>query len=103
MHVSPQKAILIAYGDLDSERKRLSIFKSVKLKRLHITVETGAEYLLATSASQMILRIIFLILGGERDKIENNVWLTNGDVLRISSNFTIRFNLFTILKNLIIK
>ena len=103
MHVSPQKAILIAYGDLDSERKRLAILKSVKLERFHITVETGAEYLLATSVCQMILRIIFFILGGERDKIENNVWLTNGDVLRISSNFTIRFNLFTILKNLIIK
>lgn len=100
VHVSPKKAILIAYGDLESERKRLSVLKSLKLQRFHITVETGPEYLLTTSACQMLLRIVFFILDGEREKIENNVWLTNGDVLRISSNFTVRFNLFVILRNL---
>ena len=103
MHVSEKKAILIPYGDLDSERKRFSVIRAFRLKELNITVETGAEYLLAVSAFQILFRIFFFLQGGKKEKIENNLWLTDGDVLRISSNLTVRFNLFIILRDLFIK
>lgn len=101
LHVSPKKAILIPYQDLERERKRFSVLNSFHLKGLQITVETGSEYLLPTSAMQMIFRIVFFALGGKKEKIENNLWLTEGDILRLSVSFTVRFNLFTLLLRLI--
>jgi hypothetical protein len=103
MHVSPKKAVLIPYSNLDSERKRISIVRTFRLKALNITVETGAEYLIAVSFMQILFRILFFAMGGQKEKIENNLWLTDGDILRISANFTVRFNLFIILKSLLSK
>ena len=103
MHISEKKAILIPYRDLDSKRKRFSVIRAFRLKELNITVETGAEYLLPVSIFQVLFRIFFFVQGGKKEKIENNLWLTDGDVLRISSNLTVRFNLFIILCDLFIK
>ena len=97
MHVSSQKAILIPYRDLNRERKRFSIMRAFHLHKINLTVETGAEYLLPSATIHGILRTIFFILGGKKEKIENNVWLVDGDVLRVTMNFTIRFNLFILL------
>lgn len=97
VHLSPSKAILIPYKELDKERRRFSIIRTFHLKKLNATVETGAEYLLPTALMQITLRVIFFALGGKKESIENNLWLTDGDVLRISINFTVRFNLFTLL------
>ena len=97
MHVSSQKAILIPYRDLNRERKRFSIMRAFHLHKINLTVETGAEYLLPSATIHGILRAIFFILGGKKEKIENNVWLVDGDVLRVTMNFTIRFNLFILL------
>ena len=36
------------------------------------------------------------------EKLENNLWLADGDLLRFSVNFIVRFNLFIILRNFII-
>ena len=103
MHISPEKAILIPYKDLDRERKRFSIMRSFRLKGINITMETGAAYLLWCSAIQALFRGIFLLLGGNKEKIENNLWLADGDVLRLTMNFTIRFNLFILLRKWIIR
>ena len=102
MHVSPQKAILIPYKDLNRERKRFSIMRAFHLHKINLTVETGAEYLLPSATIHGILRTIFFLLGGKKEKIENNVWLVDGDVLRVTMNFTIRFNLFILLIKAII-
>lgn len=103
MHISPQKAVLIPYTDLDSERKRFSVVRAFRLRELNVTIETGAEYLLWVSILQMLFRIFFFIQGEEKEKIENNLWLSDGDVLRVSANFTVRFNLFIILQSLLLK
>ena len=102
MHLSPKKAVLIPYKDLNNERKRFSIMRTFRLRRLQITMETGAEYLLPCAAVQAVFRLIFFMLGGEKEKIENNLWLTDGDSLRITMNVSVRFNLFIILRRLII-
>lgn len=100
IHVSPRKAILLPYSDMENERKRISIMRTFRLKSLDITAETGAEYLLYVSLAQAIFRIYFLSKGGKKEKLSNNLWLREGDVLRISLNFVIRFNLFILLRNL---
>ena len=102
MHISPQKAILIPYRDLNRERQRFSIMRAFHLHKINLTVETGAEYLLSSAMIHGILRAIFFILGGKKETIENNVWLVDGDVLRITMNFTIRFNLFILLRRAMI-
>ncbi len=99
LHISQKKAILIPYSQVNSERKRFSVLRTFRLKTLQITTETGAEYLLPVSLAQVLFRAIFLYMGGKKEKLENNLWLTDGDVLRVSVNFIIRFNLFIILRN----
>jgi hypothetical protein len=47
----------------------------------------------------MTFRGAFLRMGGKKEKLENNLWLTDGDVLRVSVNFIVRFNLFIVLRN----
>ena len=101
LHVSPKKAILIPYSQMDSERKRFSFIKTCRLIEFTLTTETGAEYLFPVAALHAGLRTYFFIIGGEKENIENNLWLTDGDVLRVSLNFVIFFNLFILLCNFI--
>ena len=97
LHISPQKAILIPYADMDNERKRFSFVRGFRLVAFTLTTETGAEYLLPVSFAQTVLRIVFFLLGGKEEKIENNLWLTDGDVLRVSFRIVAYFNLFMML------
>ena len=100
VHLSNRKAVLIQYSDMDKERKRFSILRTFRLKTLVITSETGAAYLLPVALSQVAFRVYFFAMGGKKEKLENNLWLTDGDTLRISVHFIVRFNLFIILRNL---
>ena len=102
MHISPQKAILIPYKELDNERKRFSVMRTFQLRKIQVTIETGPEYLLPTTVIQAAFRISFFILGGKKEKIENNLWLTDGDVLRVTMSVSLRFNLFIVLRRLMI-
>ena len=86
---------------MDSERKKFSIMKTFRLKTFNLTTETGAEYLLLTAVAHAFLRLLFFIKGGEKERIENNLWLTDGDVLRISLNVLFYFNLYILLKSFI--
>ena len=101
VHVSQKKAFLIPYKQMDSERKKFSFFKTFHLKTFNLTTESGAEYLFITAISHAVLRSIFFIKGGKKERIENNLWLTDGDVLRISLNVLFYFNLFILLKSFI--
>ena len=101
MHISEQKALLIPYSTLNSERKKFSFMKTFHLNKLILTVETGAEYLLPVGLVHTLLRSYFFIKGGKREHIENNLWLVDGDVLLVSLNCIVRFNLFILLCNFI--
>ncbi len=101
LHVSKKKAILIPYSKVDSERKKFSFVKTFRLKSFVLTTESGAEYALLTGVAHSVLRTLFFIKGGKKEGIENNLWITDGDVLRISLNCLIYFNLFILLKNFI--
>lgn len=101
LHVSEKKAILIPYSQMNSERKRFSFIKTFRLIAFNLTTETGAEYLLPVALAHTALRAYFFTIGGDKDKIENNLWLTDGDTLRVSLNFVIFFNLYILLKNFI--
>lgn len=102
LHLSPKKAVLIPYSRLNSERKRFSFIKTFRLISFRLTTETGAEYLLPVSTAHTFLRAYFFATGGDKDKIENNLWLTDGDVLRVSLNSVLYFNLYILLRNLVI-
>ena len=82
---------------MNSERKKFSIIKTFHLDGVTLTMETGADYLVATSLIQACLRVYFFAKGGKKEKIENNLWLTDGDVLRISINSEFIFNLYILL------
>ncbi len=100
VHVSPKKAFLVPYSDLDNERKRFSVIRTFRLKTLNVTAETGAEYLLPVMFAYSVFQVYFLMQNGRKEAVRNNLWLREGDVLRVSLSFTIRFNLFIILRNI---
>ncbi len=101
LHISTRKAILIPYSKMNSERKKFSFVKTFRLKSFRLTTESGAEYLPLTAVAHSVLRALFFIKGGEKEEVENNLWLTDGDVLRISLNCLVYFNLFILLKSFI--
>lgn len=82
---------------MDSDRKRFSFTKAFRIVSLRLTTETGAEYLIPVSLAHTALRTFCLSIGGQSGKIENNLWLTDGDELRISLNLVTFFNLFILL------
>ena len=97
LHLSPKKARLLRYKNMNSERKKFSVVKTFHLDEVTLTMETGADYLVATSLIQACLRVYFFAKGGKKEKIENNLWLTDGDVLRISISSEFIFNLYILL------
>ena len=101
LHITQKKAVLIPYSQVNDERKKFSVIRTFRLKTLALITETGAEYLLPVSLLQTVFRAIFFGMGGKKEKLENNLWLTDGDTLRVSVNFIIRFNLFIILRNFV--
>ena len=97
LHVSEKKAILLPIEDWRTEQKRISFYKCFRLIACDITTESGAEYLLPLSLAQICARIIFFISGGKKEKISNNVWLTDGNVLRISLRLAVYINIYILL------
>jgi hypothetical protein len=101
LHLSPKKARLLRYKNMNSERKKFSVVKTFHLDEVTLTMETGADYLIVSSLIQAFLRIYFFAKGGEKEKIENNLWLTDGDVLRISISSNFIFNFYILICNFI--
>ncbi len=102
LHISKKKAILIPYAKVDSERKKFSFVKTFTVKSFILTTESGAEYLFLAAMAHSVLRTIFFIKGGEKEGVENNLWLTDGDVLRISLRCELSFTLYILLKHFIV-
>lgn len=102
VHRSEKKATLIPYSQLNSERKRFSFVKTFRLKSFSLMTETGAEYLFPTIVAHTIVRLLFFIKGGNRKGVVNTIWLKDGEHLKISLNCTLFFNLYILLRNLLI-
>lgn len=101
IHVSDKKAFLLPYSQINNERKRFSFINSFRLVSAVLTTETGAEYLLPSALAHTALRVIFFAKGGEKENIKNNLWLTEGDILRVSFAVGMKFNFLILLKNLL--
>ncbi len=97
-HVSKKKAIIIPYSQVNKERKRFSVFRTFHLKSVYLTIETGAEYLLAMATIQKVLETYFTIKNTRAGLYYGVLWLNHGDFLRISLQFTVYFNLFILLR-----
>lgn len=102
MHVSDKKVFLFPFQRMNDDRKRFAFIKTFRLIRFHLTTETGAEYLLQSMAIQAFIRLYLQQKAQYALRIKTGVWLTEGDVLRISGNWLIFFNLFILIKNFII-
>lgn len=97
VHISKRKAFVFPYAQISKERKRISLMRIFRLQSLTITTETGAEYMLGAMLAQAFLRVYFFANGGKKERIANNFWLIDGDVLRISASVVLRFQVYTIL------
>lgn len=96
-HITSKRAILLPYSKLDSERKRFSFMKTFRLLSLRLTTETGAEYLLPIGLAHTALRALLLFKYKDMERIENNLWLTNGDILRVAIRSVIYCNVYMLL------
>ena len=99
LHVKRNKAILLPYSGMNEKRKKFSFVKTFKVRYFSITTETGAEYLLPVSIAHTTLKALFYAVGGKHE--HSNLWLKNGDTLKIAVNVVAWFNLFTLLKEFI--
>ena len=98
LHISDKKAILIEYKEMDGERKKFKFTKAFKLRKLALTTETGAEYLLGVFALQTAFCAFLNRFESRRGKIHAHIWLTDGDVLRLTAQLQVYFNLYVLLK-----
>ncbi|MGN1053295.1 MAG: hypothetical protein ACI4SH_07915, partial [Candidatus Scatosoma sp.] len=83
VHISKKKAILLPYSGMNDERKKFSFVRTFRLLSLSATTETGAEYLLYTGAFHVALKT-YLAFTGRAKKSKTDLWLTDGDALKIS-------------------
>ena len=102
VHLSPKKAYLLPYNQMDKEGKKFSFARTFYWKKASLTTETGAEYLLLNMLLHAVLRLLFFAKKGKLENINNNVWIMDGDVFRASISLTVWFTIFLLLKNLCI-
>ncbi len=98
IHRKENKATIIPYTQMEQERKRFSFTRLFRVISGSLTTETGAEYLLPIEIVQAAFRFISLWLGGESTKIKNSIWLTDGDILKISLRVVSYFNGFMLMR-----
>ena len=97
LHTAKDKARLLSYRDMNNQRKRISLYKGVRIIGGTLHTETGAEYLVSVGILQAALRLLFFLRGGKKEHIENSVWLTDGDELKIALHLAIYCNVFMLL------
>ena len=102
MHITQKKAILLPYKNMNDERKRFAFIKTFRLIRVHLTVETGANYLMPALIGTAFLRVYLQNKAQFLQTYQSRIWLENGDILRISGNWLLFFNLFIVAKNFIV-
>ena len=97
LHVSDKKAIIVPYIELNNERKRFSFFKFFRLKKVNLSIETGAEYLLYAIGAHIAMRAYYLTKTQCANNIKNNLMLVYGDSLKVSFQSLLYFNLFMLI------
>ena len=102
LHIGKKKAILMPYNKINSARKRFSFIKTFRFLSLKQTVETGAEYMFVCTLAQTLIKALYFIKGGNIDTFKSNLWLNDGDMLRVSIRVVAYFNLFILCKNFLI-
>lgn len=102
MHVSQKKAFLFPFKRMNDDRKKFAFVKTFRLLRFHLTTETGAEYLLPSLLLSSGIQAYLRMKARYMLNIQTNVWLTDGDTLRIAGNWLLFFNVFILIKNFII-
>jgi hypothetical protein len=87
---------------MNDERKRFAFIKTFRLIRVHLMVETGANYLMPALIGTAFLRVYLQNKAQFLQTYQSRIWLGNGDILRISGNWLLFFNLFIVAKNFIV-
>ena len=96
VHISEKKAILLPYTGMNEERKKFKIFRSFRLISLEATAETGADYFAGAGLVFAALKG-YLHLKCEAKKSNVKLFLTDGDVLRLSLKITAYFQIGVLL------
>ena len=100
-HITKKKAVVLPYSQVKDEQKRFSVMRTFWLKKACFHAETGAEYLLPIMLMQRGLQIYALTKQGKKTKLENELWLSHGDTLKLSVNFLVQFNIFKLLRSIL--
>ncbi len=100
IHTGERKVKLLPYSNMDSERKKqIKFYRAIRLKEFSVTSETGAEYILPVGLVHTFFKAVYFRFGGEKEKSE--IWLSDGDILRVSTKLRAAFNGYTVLKMLV--
>lgn len=102
VHLSNKKALVFPYKSMNDDKKRFSFMKNFRLLRFKLTTETGAEYLFPVWITSKFITAYLSKKAYFLQEINTDIWLTDGDVLRVSGQWLVFFNLFIIIKNLFI-
>ena len=100
-HLTKKKAVVLPYSQVKDEQKRFSFMRTFWLKNARFHIETGAEYLFPVLLLQRCLQIYTLTKKGKKTELENELWLSNGDTLKLSANFLIRFTIYKLLRSIL--
>lgn len=96
VHISEKKAILLPYSGMNEERKKFKIFRSFRLISLETSAETGADYFAGAGIACAALKG-FLAVKGKSKKSNVKLYLTDGDLLRLSVRITAYFQIGVLL------
>ena len=100
LHVSDKKAILLPYTEIDSRRKQFSFVNAFEPISIKIVLESSAERLFPLS---LLVSLIHLLTSFNEQfrKFHLNVWFSENTTFKVNAKFTVFFNNFVLLINLL--
>ena len=93
MHVGKKKAFLVPYANMEKERKRFSFIRAFHIRKMEISTLTGIEY---AAPTMLVHSVSLLYVKARGGKPNGNIWVTNGDLLKVTARIVVDFNLFLI-------
>lgn len=96
VHISEKTAILLPYSGMNEQRKKFKIFRSFRLISLEAAAETGADYFAGAGIACAFLKG-YLAVKGKAKKSDLKLYLTDGDVLRLSVRVVAYFRIGVLL------
>jgi hypothetical protein len=99
LHVGKKKAFLLPYSNMEKERKRFSFVRAFHIRKMEISTLTGVEY---AAPSMLVHSVSLLYVKARGGKQRGNIWVTNGDLLKVTARIVVDFNLFLICKLLVL-